>query len=213
MELGDFLLAKGTVDKAETFYRALKDNFPKAMNVDAAYVGLGEVALARKDLKKAMELYTYAIDRLGAPYKLKEALLGQAKYYMAEGAASYSADFKETAAATFEKARKLFEEVASVREWRGETTAFALFQIAEIQFRQNKWPEATAMFERVAVTQQKYPSWAARAYNKAADGYRKMGKDGVAKERLKEMLGKEKFQALPEAEEAKKKLAELGGTA
>ena len=89
----------------------------------------------------------------------------------------------------------------------------ALYQIADIQFRQSQWEKATALFERVAVTQQKYPAWAARAYNKAADGYRKMGKDGVAKERLKEMLGKEKFQTLPEAEEARKKLAELGGTA
>lgn len=213
MELGDFLFAKGTVDKAETFYRALKDDFPKATNVDAAYVGLGEIAFAGKDVKKAMELYTYAIDRLGAPYKLKEALLGQAKCHMATGTANFSESKREVAMQSFEKARKLFEEVASVREWRGETTAFALYQIAEIQFRQSKWPEATALFERVAVTQQKYPAWAARAYNKAADGYHKMGKDDVAKERLKEMLGKEKFQTLPEAEEAKKKLTELGGTA
>jgi tetratricopeptide (TPR) repeat protein len=213
MELGDFLLAKGTVDKADTFYRALKDNFPKAMNVDAAYVGLGEIALARKDVKKAMELYTYAIDRLGAPYKLKEALLGQAKCHMATAIATYSGDTKEAAVKSFDKARKLFEEVAGVREWRGETTAYSLYQLAEIQFLQSKWPEATALFERVAVTQQKYPAWSARAYNKAADGYHRMGKDDIAKDRLKEMLGKEKFQGLPEAEEAKKKLAELGGAA
>ena len=119
----------------------------------------------------------------------------------------------ETGPAAYEKARKIFEEVAGVREWRGETTAYALFQIAEIQFRQGKWQEATALFERVAVTQQKYPAWAARAYNRAAEGYRKMGKNEVAKERLKEMLGKEKFQALPQAEEARKQLAELGGPA
>jgi tetratricopeptide (TPR) repeat protein len=212
----------------------LKENFPKAMNVDAAYVGLGEVAFARKDVKKAMELYTFAIDRLGAPNKLKEALLGQAKCHMeiasaGPGAAPVTVAAEkqsdrpasdespaakgETSADAFEKARKLFEEVASVREWRGETTAYALYQIAEIQFRQSKWKEATAMFERVAVTQQKYPAWAARSYLKAAAGYYRMGKDDLAKERLKEMLGKEKFQALPEAEEAKKKLVELGGSA
>ncbi|MEQ1853669.1 MAG: tetratricopeptide repeat protein, partial [Chthoniobacteraceae bacterium] len=213
MELGDFTMARGAVDKAEAFYRALKENFAKAMNADAGYVGLGEVAFARKDLKKAMELYTYAIERLGAPYKLKEALLGQAKCHMAEGTARFAANEKDAALESFDKARKLFEEVAGVREWRGETTAFSLYQLAEIQFRQGKWPEATALFERVAVTQQKYPSWAARAYTKAADGYHRMGKNDVAKERLKEMLDKEKFQALPEAEEAKKLLTQLGGPA
>ena len=64
----------------------------------------------------------------------------------------------------------------------------------------------------MAVTQQKYPTWAARSYIKAAAGYYKLGKDDIAKERLKEMLGKEKLQNLPEAVEAKKKLVELGGT-
>ena len=229
MEIGDFQMAKGETDKAEVLFRALKENFPKAVNADAGYVGLGDVAFARKDVRKAMELYTYAIDRLGAPYRLKEALLGQAKCHMefATGGPAVAAaarampaakDAKqapaiETGPAAYEKARKIFEEVAGVREWRGETTAYALFQIAEIQFRQGKWQEATALFERVAVTQQKYPAWAARAYNRAAEGYRKMGKNEVAKERLKEMLGKEKFQALPEAEEARKQLAELGGPA
>jgi tetratricopeptide (TPR) repeat protein len=213
MEIGDFLFAKGNAEKAETFYRALKDDFPKATNVDAGYVGLGEIELARKELKKAMELFTYAIDRLGAPYKLKEALIGQAKCHMATATATYSGYTKDAAVVSFEKARKLFEEVAGVREWRGESTAYALYQLAEIQFLQGKWPEATALFERVAVSQQKYPTWAARAYNKVAEGYQKMGKKEVAKDRLKEMLKKEKFQALPEAEAARKKLAELGGAA
>ncbi len=228
MEVGDFQMAKGETDKAEILFRALKENFPKAVNVDAGYVGLGDVAFARKDVRKAMELYTFAIDRLGAPYRLKEALLGQAKCHM-EFATSAPAvatakplpaakDAKpapviETGPAAYEKARKIFEEVAAVREWRGETTAYALYQIAEIQFRQGKWQEATGLFERVAVTQQKYPTWAARAYNRAAEGYRKMGKNEVAKERLKEMLAKEKFQALPQAEEARKQLAEIGGPA
>ncbi len=237
MECGDFVLAKGDVDRAEAFYRALKENFPKAMNVDAGYVGLGEIAFARKDVKKAMELHTHAIERLGAPYKLKEALLGQARCYLefasnpavagAVAADSPNPDdaksgkapvvakkslFPKTSEEAYDKARKIFEEVASVREWRGESTAYSLYQIGEIQFRQNKWPEATSLFERVAVTQQKYPSWAARAYLKAAHGYHMMGKDDTARDRLKEMLGKEKFQALPEAAEAKKKIVEYGGS-
>ncbi len=229
MEIGEFQMAQGAADKADVLYRALKENFPKAENVDAAYVGLGDVAFARQDPKKALELYTFAIDRLGAPYRLKEALLGQAKCHMefatgaptvaaSAGATPAAKDAKappaiETRESEYDKARKIFEDVAGVREWRGETTAYALYQLAEIQFRQGKWPEATGLFERVAVTQQKYPEWAARAYNRAAEGYRKMGKNDVAKERLKEMLAKEKFQTLPQAEEARKQLAELGGPA
>jgi len=228
MEVGDFVFAKGDVDKAEALYRALKENFPKAMNVDAGYVGLGDVAFARKDVKKAMDLYSYAIEHLGAPYRLKEALIGQAKCHMefatagteGKGAAAAKPSAKRESAGdaapageSFEKARKLFEEVAGVREWRGETTAYALYQLAELQARQNKWKEATALFERVAVTQQKYPTWAARAFLGASNGYYRQGKDELAKERLRELLGNEKLQNLPEAAEAKKKLVELGGPA
>jgi tetratricopeptide (TPR) repeat protein len=212
MEIGDFLFAKGDVDKADLTYRALKENFPKAANVDAGYVGLADVNFARKDFKKAMDLYTHAIERLGAPYRLKEALLGQAKCYLEMATVKLNEKSTETAAELFGKARKLFEEVAGVREWRGESTAYSLFQMADIHARQDKWKDATPLFERVAVTQQKYPVWAARSYLKAAEGYYRQGKDDIAKERLKEMLGKEKFQNLPEAAEAKKKLTEWGGS-
>ena len=164
--------------------------------MDAGWVGLAEVNFARKNYDEAMKLYTHAIDRLGAPYKLKEALLGQAIVHLERG--------------NFAEATKLFQEVAGVREWRGESTAYALFQMAEALLRQKKYPEAISQFERVALTQLKYPTWAARAYLKAAEGYRMQGKDDKMKERLQELLTKEKLQALPEAEEAKQKLASGG---
>lgn len=193
MEIGDYQFSKGKIELAETLYATLRDNFPKADRVDAGWVGLGDVNFSRKKYDEAMKLYTHAIDRLGAPYKLKEALLGQARVHLEQG--------------KFAEATKLFQEVAGVREWRGESTAFALFQIAEALFRQKKWPEATTQFERIALTQLKHPTWAARAYLKAAEGYRMQGKDDKMKERLQEMLTKEKLQSLPEADEARQKLA------
>ena len=196
MEIGDYQFAKGKVEVAETLYQTLRENFPKADRVDAGWVGLAEVNFSRKNYDEAMKLYTHAIDRLGAPYRLKEALLGQAKVHLEKG--------------NYVEATKLFQEVAGVREWRGESTAYALYQIAEVLFRQGKVPEAISQFERVALTQLKYPSWAARAYLRAADGYFKQGKDDKVKERLAEMLTKEKLQTLPEAEVAKERLAKLG---
>ena len=196
MEVGDYQFSKGKIELAETLYQTWRENYPKADRVDAGWVGLAEVNFARKNYDEAMKLYTYAIDRLGAPYKLKEALLGQAKVHLERG--------------NFAEATKLFQEVAGVREWRGESTAYALFQMAEALLRQKKYPEAISQFERVALTQLKYPTWAARAYLKAAEGYRMQGKDDKMKERLQELLTKEKLQALPEAEEAKQKLASGG---
>ncbi len=196
MEIGDYQFAKGKIAEAEVLYQTLRENFPKADRVDAGWVGLGDVNYAKKNYDEALKLYTHAIDRLGAPFKLKEALLGQANVHLEKG--------------NFGEATKLFQEVAGVREWRGESTAYALFHMAEALFRQKKWAEATSQFERVALTQMKYPSWAARAYLKAADSYRMQGKDDKMKKILEDMLAKEKLQSLPEAEEAKQRLAALG---
>jgi tetratricopeptide (TPR) repeat protein len=220
METGDYLMAHGQTDRAEAAYRRLKEDFPKAERVDAGWVGLADVHFAKKDYKKALELYTYAIDRLGAPWKLKEALIGQAKCWMEfakESDATKSAEL-------LEKARKQFEEVASVREWRGESTALALYYLAEIKYRQEKFVEATAAFERVTDSQSKYPTWVARSFLRAAEGYYRQGRNDLAQKALLKLLnprdadGKpdekkiEKFNGLPELEQAKKRLQELGGT-
>jgi tetratricopeptide (TPR) repeat protein len=221
MECGDLLMTRGEVDKAEALYRKLKEDFRKSERVDAGWVGLGDVAFARKDYKKAMELYTHAIDRLGAPWKLKEALIGQAKCQMEFAAEGKSPD---EAKELFTKAKKTFEEVASVREWRGESTALALWHIAEIQFRMGNFVEAAAAWERITASQNKYPVWVARSYLRAAEGYYRQGKNEIAREKLRALFDpmtgdgkpdearRAKFQGLPEVEAAKKRFAELGGT-
>ncbi len=221
METGDYFFAKGEVDRAEAAFRKLKEDFPKSERVDAGWVGLADVNFERKDFKKSLELYTYAIDRLGAPWKLKEALIGQAKCWL-----EYAQLEKDPVKAgeLWTKARKQFEEVASVREWRGESTALALYYIAEIQYRQGKFPEATAAFERVTDSQGKHPRWVARSFLRAAEGYYRQGKTENAQQALKRLLDPrdargevdpkkvEKFNGLPELEQAKKRLTELGGT-
>jgi tetratricopeptide (TPR) repeat protein len=223
MECGDSFMARGDVDKAEVLYRKLKEDFRKAERVDAGWVGLADVAYALKDYKKAMENYTYAIDRLGAPWKLKEALLGQAKCQV-ESAVEEDKKVKGSGKALFEKAKKTFEEVASVREWRGETTAMALWHIADVQYKMELFPEATAGWERITASQNRYPVWVARSYLSAAQGYFRQGKDELAKAKLRELIDPrdekgqpdekrlEKFKDLPEFEMAKKKLDELNKT-
>jgi TolA-binding protein len=113
----------------------------------------------------------------------------------------------------YDDSRKLFEQIASVREWRGDTTAMAVFQLGEVELRQGKLPEAIAHFRRVFVAYQKFLPWVAKSYLKAAETFDKMGKRQDAVDNLRELLRNEKLQKQPEFEEAKKRLQEWGASA
>jgi TolA-binding protein len=109
-----------------------------------------------------------------------------------------------------DEARKIFEQVASVREWRGESTAQSLYSLGQIEMQQDKWPEAIAYFQRVFVGYQKFLPWVAKSYIKSGECFQKLGKTQEAANTYHELLRNPKLQELPEAGQAKEKLKELG---
>jgi TolA-binding protein len=196
--IGDHLLAKGERDRATVLYARLREDFPKSDHLDFAYVGLGEVAMAAKDYQKAFELFSHAADELAAS-KIKEATMGKARALLE--------------LSRYDEARKLFEQVASVREWRGDSTAAALFYLGESEARQGRWAEAIAHYQRVFVAYQKYLPWTAKAYVRSAEAFDKLGKRPEAIAHLKEMLRNEKLKDFPETTQARKMLGEWGAPA
>ena len=195
-QVGDFLKFRGDTEKAAAYYTKLREDFPKSDYLDYAYVGLGEIALGKKEYAEALELFTDALDKIGATAKLKEATIGKGKALLA---------LKQ-----YPAARKVFEQVQSVREWRGESTAEAVYSLAEIELAQYKYLEAIAYYRRVFVAYQKYLPWVAKAYLGAAETFEKLGKRNDAVANLREMLRNEKLAKFPEAEVARKRLAEWG---
>ena len=195
-QVGDFLLFRGEDEKAAGYFHKLKEDYPKSDYLDYAYVGLGEVAFGKKEYSPALELFTDALDKIGASSKIKEATVGKAKALLA---------LKQ-----YPEAKKLFEQVASVREWRGDSTAFAVYSLAEIEAQQGRYAESIALYRRVFVAYQKYLPWVAKSYLRAAESFDKMGKRQDAIDNLKEMLRNEKLVKFPETEEAKKRLQEWG---
>ncbi len=195
-QIGDFLAAKKKTERSTACFTRLKEEFPKSDYVDYAYVGLGDADLAAKKYNDALDLFTDAIEKYSG-MKLKEATIGRARALMELGRYSDS--------------QKLFEEVAGMREWRGESTALAVYSLGEIEARQGKWAEAIAHYQRVFVAYQKFLPWVARAYLRSAESFEKLGRRPDAIKSLREMLANEKLENLPEAAEAKKLLAEWGG--
>lgn len=195
-QAGDLLLSKGEMGKAETFFRYLMKEHPKSELVDFAYNGLGEIAYQKRDYPTALKYFSDAIDNVGANMKLKDVTVGRAKTLLAMN--------------KLDEAQKEFEQVATVREWRGEATARAVYSLGEIDFKRGKYAEANAAFQRVFVAYQKFLPWVAKAYIMSGECFEKLGKTPEAIRTYQEMLRNEKLSKFEEARAAQQRLQQLG---
>ncbi len=193
---GDYLLSKQQLEPAAKFYHRLLDEFPKSDNIDFAYNGLGEIAFQKKDLNTALRYFSDGTDRIAAAQKLKDLTVGKAKTLLALD--------------RYDEAKKVFEQIASVREWRGESTAFAVYSLGEIEAKRGRWAEANAYFQRVYVGYQKFLPWVAKAYLRSAECFEKLNQQQEAANTYREMLRNEKLASFSEAQEARKKLEAMG---
>lgn len=195
-QAGDYLLGKQKPEKAAVFYQRLLDEYPKSDNLDFAYNGLGEIAFQKNDLPNALRYFTNGTEKIAASQKLKELTVGRAKTLLALN--------------RLDEAQKAFEQVASVREWRGESTAFSVYSLGDIEAKRGHWAEANAYFQRVYVGYQKFLPWVAKAYMRSGESFEKLGKAQEAANTYRELLRNEKLASSSEAQEARKRLAALG---
>ena len=194
--VGDHLLAKGKHDQAREFFQRLMEEFPKSDNIDFAYNGLGEIAFQKGEHAKALRYFTDGTDKIAAAQKLRDVTVGKGKALLAIG--------------KLDEAKKIFEQVAAVREWRGEATAFSVYSLGEIEARKGRWAEANAFYQRVYVGYQKFLPWVAKAYMRSAESFEKLGKTQEAVNTYRELLRNEKLASFAEAAEARKKLEAMG---
>jgi TolA-binding protein len=193
---GDYLLGKGKLDQAKPFYDRLMEDYPKSDYLDYAFNGLGEIAFQKKDLQTALRDFTDGTNKIAASTKMKELTVGQAKTLFALD--------------RLDEAKKVFEQVASVREWRGESTAYSVYSLGEIEAKRQHWAEANAYFQRVYVGYQKFLPWVAKAYIRSAECFEKLNKQKEAANTYRELLRNEKLASFSETQTARQKLQALG---
>ena len=193
---GDYLLGKGKLDQAKMFYDKLMEDFPKSDYVDYAYNGLGEIAFQKNDFQVALRYFNDGTTKIAASSKLKDLTVGQGKTLLALN--------------RLDEAKKAFEQVASVREWRGESTAYSVYSLGEIEAKKQHWAEANAYYQRVYVGYQKFLPWVAKAYIRSAECFEKLNKQKEAANTYRELLRNEKLAAFSETQTARQKLQAMG---
>lgn len=109
----------------------------------------------------------------------------------------------------YEESKKLFEQIANTKEWRGEATANALRMLGEIEAAMGKHEGAIAYFQRVFIAHQKWKSEMAKAYLLSAKSFSTLGKRDEAKTTLQEMIARKDLQDQPEMKEAQQLNATL----
>jgi TolA-binding protein len=188
---GDRHLERGRIPDAKAFYDELMRGFPKSKFVDYAYNGRAQLCLMEGKFEDALLWFTDAFDKTGAPSKQKELTLGKGKTLMELG--------------KYEDAKACLQQVASRREWRGESTAEAVLLMGEVHFRNGEYDIALQHFQRVFVAYQRYPAIVAKAYLRSADCFEALGDSAKAQSHLREFLANEKLASLPETAEARQR--------
>ena len=192
---GDIAIEKGETDKAEAFYEELMTSFPKSDLLEYAYYGLGAVALARNKPDEAITWFNDAVDKASAEAKLSEITYGKGQALLMQG--------------KLDEAKKIFEQVAATKEWRGEITAKAILSLGDLEEKRGNTAAAIQYYQRIFVAYQRYPNVVIPAYLKAADGFIKLGAPDKAAAHLRELIANPKLSLSPLTDQARKKLETL----
>lgn len=180
---------------AEASVRALIEKFPVSPSTGEAWLRLGDLAYARKDLKQAGTAYAKVIKLVPS-----DPISARANMRLGDIARAQKRP---------DEAIKRYEEVLQVKEWKGEIWPEALYQIGESLRDQGKDRESYAMFQRIFVLYPHYTTWTAKAYLRCAAISEKLGLKTDAIRTLEEMLGNPALRATPEYASAEQKLREI----
>lgn len=193
--VGQFLFDAGKYDEAAPFFQRLSEAFPGSFYADAGPVGLGRIALAKKDYNAALAQFDKAIASPSGSTMLKEATFGkaQALFYLNKRP----------------EAKTLFEDIIKNKEWRGVEKAGSLYFLGEIFAVENDKAKASYYFNQVYLSYKGIPEYAAKAYLRSSEVLRSNGQLEEANATLREFLDPRKNPQLkdtPEAAEARKRV-------
>jgi len=197
---GDILLQENDLEGAEAMFRYLTANYKDSLFCDAGPLGLGNLALARKNPEQALKIFEDTLTNNHGTSRFCETTLGKIQALIDLG--------------KFDEGRKLAEQVVGDKKFRGEMAAKAYLMMADgYRVEAAKAPpgdgatellkKAYATYQRVEITYQSLPEICAEAYWQAAETAKELNEDGLAAENLKALIDHPRLQETRRAKDAK----------
>lgn len=196
---GDILLKLGSLDEAEAMFKRLVERYKDGMFADAGPVGLGYIAMARKQPDAALKIFETALETNPGMSRFKETTLGKLEALAALG--------------QFEPAEKLALEVVGDKMFRGESAGKAYLILARIYRTQadkaagadakaELLKKAHGTYQRVYIAYQSVPDVCAEAYWQAYETATDLGDTTLADETLKALAANPKLKNTARAKKA-----------
>jgi tetratricopeptide (TPR) repeat protein len=199
---GSILLKNGDLEKAATFFSRLKEKYSQSAYSDMGPVGLGQIALARKQYDEALQTFTDALEKNNGTSMFKEATLGKLQALVG---------LKKD-----DDAEKLALEMVGDKAFRGETSGRAYLALADVYDHRAEavtdntvlglYAKENGYLQRVYLAFKSWPELAATAMLRSGDISKKLGHLDEAKAVWKMLAEDPKLANTKEAEEAKKRL-------
>ena len=199
---GDILLQDGKLDAAQAMYQRLNDRYKDSLFSDAGPLGLGNVALARKQPEEALKIFEDTLVNNKGTSRFCETTIGKLRALIDLG--------------KFADGRTLAEQVVGDKLFRGEMAGKAYLMLADSYRVEAALPTAVAerdellrkaynTYQRMYVIYQSLPEICAEAYWQASETAKDLKQDDLATENLKVLVKHPKLQNTKRAKEAKEK--------
>lgn len=200
---GNILLKNGDLEGAEMMFKRLVDRFHDGSFSDAGPVGLGYIALARKQPEEALKIFEDTLANNNGIACFKETTLGKLQALV---------DLEK-----FEAAETFAKQIVSDKSFRGEPSAKAYMLLGDSCRRQaakessstsekarELLRQAHAFYQRVYVAYRGFPEICAEAYWQAYQTAKALGDLTLANDTLKALLGDPKLENTQRRKDAAK---------
>jgi tetratricopeptide (TPR) repeat protein len=184
---GEILLKDGQLELAEGMFQRIVDRYQDSAFADSGPVGLGQVAMAKKDFTLALERFTYAIEEAPGSSRFRDAYIGQLEAMIRLN--------------KLPEAEKLGLELLGNRDFKGEPGGLVYLLLGDLFVARSTTGEkeenlrkANGYYQNAYARFKAYPEIAAKGLVRSAATLDQLGETAAAEEVRKILEENPKFE-------------------